>query len=283
MTPRLTVIIVTYNSAEVIQSALASIDASLPVIIVDNASSDATCTEAMRLCPRAQLIRSAENLGFGRANNLALAQVATEFALLLNPDAALHSGCCEQLLATADRYPNAAIIAPVLLNSDGSQQDNYKNSIFHHRNTSIQHLPEGDLCADYLSGAVLLMRMQHMTPLGFFDPAIFMFFEDDDICMRAKAAGHDVLVCALAVAVHLSGRSSPPKLRYLYRKNWHMSWSRLYIERKYHGTSAAVRLALLQCSTYALKTLGYALLLNAPKTIKSLARFSAAVTFLCYP
>jgi N-acetylglucosaminyl-diphospho-decaprenol L-rhamnosyltransferase len=277
---RLTVIIVTHNSAEVITQALESIDTAFPVMVVDNASTDNTCALVIAACPRATLIQSNENLGFGRANNLALAQVTTEFALLLNPDAVLREDTCTQLLHAADTYKEAAIIAPVLLGGDGVPQDNFKGSLFARGVHGLPPLPEGDVCAGYVSGAVMLMRMAQMQALGFFDSAIFMFYEDDDICMRIKASGYTVLVAARAVAVHRSGSSSPQSTRYIFRKNWHMGWSRLYIEQKYRGRKQAWQLAALQFLLYSSKTMGYALLLKKKKAVKSLARLYASLAFM---
>lgn len=279
MSARATVIIVTHNSASVIEACLNSIPESCDVIVVDNHSTDATHYLVAEICPRAKLLCKRKNYGFGRANNVALEMVKTEFALLLNPDAVLRPDTCDALIAAADNYTNAAIIAPVLLNSDGTQQDNYKNSLFRRKGKTIQKLPEGDICADYLSGAVLLMRMKHLKPYGFFDPAIFMFYEDDDICFRARRYGYGLVVAHQAVAVHLSGTSSPASMRYIYRKNWHMGWSRLYIERKYQGKKAVCKLAVSHFFTYSAKTLGYALLLNKQKTIKSCARTCAAMAY----
>ena len=280
MTSRLTIIIVTHNSAAVIGACLSAIDPQLPVILVDNASHDDTITIAASH-PHISILPCTENLGFGRANNLALETVTTEFALLLNPDAILKPSCCDALLRAADIYQQAAIIAPLLMTSDGSLEDNYKNAIFtRHGIKTIHQPPEGDLCADYLSGAVMLLRMQPLATLGFFDPGIFMFYEDDDICLRVRAAGYELVVAKEAVAIHTRGHSSPSTFRYLFRKNWHMNWSRLYLERKYHGKHKAMKLALGQLLTYSGKTLGYALLLRKGKGLKSFGRLCGTVAFM---
>src|SRR6185369_16128801 len=106
MTPsRVTVVIVTYNSADVLGDGLASIELHAPgirTIVVDNASEDGS-VEVARSSSFATLISSEENEGFSKANNRALRMVETEFALILNPDARLTSSTLPQLLAAAFR------------------------------------------------------------------------------------------------------------------------------------------------------------------------------------
>lgn len=83
--------------------------------------------------------------------------------------------------------------------------------------------------------------------------------DDDDMCMRMAAAGHCPVLVPSAVAERRGGGSVRPSAGYYWEKFWHMAWSRLYIEEKYHG-AAAMRLA--NALTYALKAVGHGLTLN---------------------
>ena len=85
--PRLTIVVVVFNSATVIDDCLASITPGLPIIVVDNGSTDATVEHVRRVRPDAQIIENGLNLGYGIANNVGLAHVDTEFGMILNPDA----------------------------------------------------------------------------------------------------------------------------------------------------------------------------------------------------
>jgi N-acetylglucosaminyl-diphospho-decaprenol L-rhamnosyltransferase len=96
---RVTIVIVTYNSADVLADALASIELHAPdcrVFVVDNASADAS-VEVARAAPFVTVIRADGNEGFSKANNRALNVVETEFALILNPDARLTSSTIPDL------------------------------------------------------------------------------------------------------------------------------------------------------------------------------------------
>ena len=228
-----------------------------------------------------RIIKNARNEGFGRGNNIALEQVITPYALLLNPDAIMEEGALATLIEGAQRSPDAAILAPLLYHADGSMQESYKRSVFAREKKGGQFLvPEGDLCADFLSGAIMLLNMEHMKKVGFFDPAIFLYYEDDDLCLRARAAGYGLVLVASAKAVHLMGASSgEEKLATMLFKQRHITWSRMYLERKYHGAKATGKLARKLSLLYIGRAAGSALRLDERKLQRYRARLEAIAAF----
>ncbi|MDE3060529.1 MAG: glycosyltransferase family 2 protein [Pseudomonadota bacterium] len=267
---QVTAILVAYNSAGVIADALASLRRQPEIgeiVVVDNASADGTSDLVRRDFPAVRLIANAKNEGFGRGNNVALQQVATPYALLVNPDAVLEDGAAAALLAAAGRWPEAAILAPMLYEEDGRPHHSYKRGVFAREKSRDRFtVPEGDLCADFLSGAVWLLNMTLMRQVGFFDPNIFLYYEDDDLCLRARQAGYALVLAHAARAVHGKGLSSGrPGRRAEFEKQRLMTWSRLYMERKYGGENAARTLARRLRIAYALKALLYALSCNCRK------------------
>ena len=108
---RLSVVTVTHDSADVVERCLRSVAAAHQVIVVDNASRDATRERVHGSLPGAVLIENRTNIGFGNACNAGFARANTEFVLFLNPDAALRPGALSELIAAAKRYPEAAIVA----------------------------------------------------------------------------------------------------------------------------------------------------------------------------
>jgi N-acetylglucosaminyl-diphospho-decaprenol L-rhamnosyltransferase len=278
---RVTVVIVMHNSARVIGQCLNSIPRGVRVCIVDNASVDGSAEVAFNARPDAVIVKSPDNLGFGRGNNLALAKVGTEFAFILNPDTVMREDTIEKLLQAADNYPNAAITAPIMYSADGNIQKTYKNSVFSRESGKSHYIvPEGDLCADFMSGAAMLLRMRLFKETGFFDPEIFLFYEDDDICLKVRKAGYSLVQTPSASLTHLMGKSSPPTLKYIYIKNWHTMWSRLYLERKYKGNGAAQTLAAKEMLRQLGKAIGHLFILDNNKIIKSIARLVAVFAFV---
>ena len=277
---RVTIVIIVHNSAKVIGKCLASIPPFIRVIVVDNASSDASIEIVQLARPDAIIIKSQVNIGFGGGNNLALAIVRTEFAFALNPDTIMHADTIENLLITADKYQDAAIIAPIMFFEDGTIQKTYKNSVFSRESGKSKYIvPEGDLCADFLSGAAMLFRMKLFRKIGFFDPEIFLFYEDDDICLKVRKAGYSLVQTPDASLIHLMGKSSPPSLKYIYIKNWHIMWSRLYLERKYKGDAEVRILAMKEILLQFGKSFGHLFMLDNKKIIKSIARMVAIISF----
>lgn len=139
----ITAILVTHNSAGVIADALKSLRGSRieRCMVVDNASTDGTIAVAKAAWPEAEIIQNPVNCGFGRANNIALKRVQTEFVLLINPDARLGAASLQVLLAAAARYPDAAILAPQLADESGHAHATYKRTVF-----AREHTP-GGICS----------------------------------------------------------------------------------------------------------------------------------------
>jgi GT2 family glycosyltransferase len=281
MKAEITLSIVTYNSEAVIANCLASIPPDLPVTVVDNASEDASCDIISGQFPHVRLIRSEKNLGFGRAHNLALRDVTTPYALILNPDAALRPHAIERLIEAATTYPEAAILAPALLDEQEKPQNNsYNRTIFERGKGNRMPLPEGPICADFLSGAALLVRTARFHEIGGFDENIFLFYEDDDLCLQARRHGYSCIYVPNAHIYHVAGRSSPTKSwPQIKQKYWHMAQSELQFYQKYLGESAARRQASLNIAIAALKTLAYTLTFKRFKRQKYYARLLGALRF----
>jgi GT2 family glycosyltransferase len=252
------------------------------VIVVDNASDDDSAAAARAALPSTIVISNRTNQGFGRANNQGAALAGTEFVLLINPDAELRPGAIEHLVAAADRYPEAALLAPAILDPTGTRIATHNVGLFdQNRITGRKRvLPDGDMCADFLSGALMLVRREPFQAIGGFDPNIFLYYEDDDLCLRLRRAGHSLVQVPAAAARHMGGRSSPPTDELVRRKFWHMSWSRLYLEGKHRGARAARASAVRNVASYAVKATAHAVARHRDKTLRDKARLAGTMAWL---
>lgn len=279
MTPAaasITVILVTYNSRHILPAALAPL-AGLPhVTVVDNGSSDGSAALARELLPQALVIEPQANLGFGRANNLALERVSTEFALLLNPDCVLQPGALDALLDATHRYPEAAIWGPKIYDAPGRLGLCYRPPYYAQQPQALVD-PEGDLCTEFLTGAAMLLNMRLMRTVGFFDPWFFLYFEDDDLCLRARRAGHPLLLVNEAHVLHRVRQSSAPSWRLSYRRSLCMTLSKFYIQRKYFGAVQS-NLTMLRIGFGSLLSLPLQLLgFNGERLMRGAGRLVAAL------
>ncbi len=233
-TARVTIVIVSYNSADVLGDCLASIDLHAgghPAIVVDNASSDASF-ELAQAAQFATALRADGNEGFSKANNRALRLVETEFALILNPDARLTSSTIPQLLAAADRHPEAAALGPRTVYEDGRPQVSFGSDLSllteYRQRSLVKGVKAGEAGVleawriatqeerevDWISGSCMLLRMSGARAVGFFDERYFLYEEDADLCLRLRKAGGKVRFVPQAVVLHELGTSMAKASKY---------------------------------------------------------------------
>ncbi len=273
-----TVIVVTYNSSAILRETLPPLRDLPHLVVVDNASRDGTIATVRALAPHATLIESGANVGFGRANNLALETVATPYALLLNPDCIMTAGTVEALLVAARRYPDAAILAPKQYDAGGKLDASFRPSLWRRQPRGPLTDPEGDLCSEFLTGALMLLDMAKMrATVGFFDPWFFLYLEDDDLCLRVRAAGHSLVLVHDAAVEHRIKQSSAPSRRLDFNRDYWASLSKFYIRRKYFGLARCIA-SVLRIGVGALLALPlHALLLDRKRATRAAARLVAAL------
>ncbi len=276
----ITVSVVLYNSLQLLKERQ-DFFAGLPhLCLVDNASSDGSADWIAVHLPQAKLFRCTENLGFGRGHNLALAACDTPFALLLNPDCEIDApamGCLVQCLM---HYPDALLAVPRLTYPDGREQENHRGFMHSGGRPQAEHsAPEGALCCEFVSGAALMVRVQWFQEVGGFDPWFFLYWEDEDLCLRARANRRAVILEPAALACHALKRSSTPTAKTLFTRHYSYITSKLYLRRKMGEPLALTVLraaALLLSNT--LSMLLSLLLLDRGKVIRRAARIVAVLT-----
>jgi GT2 family glycosyltransferase len=173
-----------------------------------------------------------ENRGLAAGWNAGIARTSGRYVLLLNSDAWLDAGALDALVAFADTHPDAAVVGPRLRNPDGSLQRSVRGfPTLWRLATEYLFLRKlaprsralnafyGDgfgydrpLEAEFLMGAVLLVRREAADTVGLFDEDFFMFSEETDWCYRFRQAGWKVLFTPDAEFVHVGGAST--------RQNW---------------------------------------------------------------
>ncbi len=272
-----TVVVVTYNSAHCLPGLSGGLQMMRNIIVVDNASDDDLQTQLPLTLPQATLLRNARNLGFGAANNRALAQVKTPYALLLNPDCLPTPEFLRGLLQAADEFPDAAIIAPHLIRRNGTPEVSYRWPATHW--VSRGPKADGPCCVGFVCGAVMLLNMDVMRRIGFFDETFFLYYEDEDLCQRVFLAGQQIVVVPEVEITHLSRGSvkGPNPLKSEFIRGYHHAQSKLVFERKYFGSALANRLRW-KTLLLALLTLVLRLLLPQPRY---LARLVGRIVGLC--
>jgi len=231
----LTVIIVSYNTVALTLKAIETLYAQtfrtkFDCIVFDNASDDGSAEAIAGRYPQVILIRSPENVGFARANNIAAMQCQTPYILLLNPDTETQPGAIDALMRCAGDCPEAGIWGGRTVFADGSLNiascwaaPSLRGLLCRAVGLSTL-LPRSSFAnperygawprdtrreVDIVVGCFLLIDRSVWNDLGGFDPKYFMYGEDADLCLRARASGWRPMITPDAQIVHHVGSSTP--------------------------------------------------------------------------
>jgi N-acetylglucosaminyl-diphospho-decaprenol L-rhamnosyltransferase len=222
--PDLTVVIVTYNSALVVEQLLDSLPAALgglraEVVIIDNGSSDGT-PDLLAKRTDSRVVRST-NLGYAAGVNGGVREATGRSpVLVLNPDVVLSPGCVEPLMS-ALRVPGTGVVAPQVRNSDGSLHHSLRRepSILRSIGLNFTGLPafseylgrddeyREPHVVDWALGAVLLLSRECFDALGGWDESYFLYSEETDFSLRARDIGYVTRYEPRAVVLHIGGGS----------------------------------------------------------------------------
>lgn len=264
----LTIIIVTFNSSQVIEQCLSHLNVvKYDIVVVDNASSDNTSQIVREKFPEVKLIQSDKNLGYGRANNIGLRQAKTEFALVLNPDAFILEESTEIALGVLKNNSKIALASP---------------EIFHTADAEATIVPQpGDYrLANFIIGGVLFMRLEVFRKIGFFDEDFFMFAEDNELSDRATQNGYQIVLINNAKAFHSGAGSSKKSLRNTYRRFWHLGWSKSKYKQTKKGKLQTIRATARLSLVYFCEGIFYFLIGNINKSVSKFAFSSGCSSFL---
>ncbi|MGD0274123.1 MAG: glycosyltransferase family 2 protein [Gaiellaceae bacterium] len=259
--PALDIVIVSYRSREMLRDCLASLREYAPargarVWVVDNASRDGTVEMVRSEFPEVELIASDENLGFSKANNLAIRRGNAPYVLALNPDTIMVENALDHMLELMEANPKLGISGCRLEQEDGTFDHAARRSfptpvgalahfmhigrsskaparLSQYRAPSVESGP-----ADAVNGAFMLMRRSALDQVGLFDEGYWMYMEDLDLCYRFKQAGwltwYDPSVKIVHIKAGTSGKYRKPRLNYAF----HYGMFRFY--RKHYAATQGV-------------------------------------------
>ena len=205
----ISIIIVTYNSADCITACLASVLAQTGVtfetIVVDNASRDGTLDKLKEL--DCQVVPSLENLGFGRGCNLGFSRSRGRYIYLLNPDARLtKTDSLAELCRAMDGHSRWGMAGTRVLSADGTAESppatEYPGA--RHVRRDFSRLP-GTIA--WIIGASVVVRRELYEKLGGFDPEFFLYSEETDFCLRLRELGFEIGLIDNVAVSHIGGAS----------------------------------------------------------------------------
>jgi len=231
----ISVVIVAWNAKHYLEMCLDSLAAAAPhrsmeILVLDNASTDGSAEMLEAQFPQAKLIRSRENLGFSRGNNVAIRECRGRYIALVNPDVVVLPGCLDALADFLDKHAKVGNVGPRVLNPDMTLQIScrrfptlwnnfcsatglaslFKNyPIFtgeqmffspHDRTTPVE----------VLVGCFSMIRREAFDAVGLLDEGLFMYGDDLDWCRRCWNEGWEVVFYPGPQAIHYGGKTTAP-------------------------------------------------------------------------
>jgi len=253
-TPDVSVIIVSYNTRELLRECIESIlceqgdGLAVEVIVVDNASADSSAAMVAERFPQVRQIANPDNRGFGAACNQGLEVARGRYALILNADIRAQPGALQRLVGFMDAHPDAAVCGGQLRYPDGRIQPSCARDltlwwVFCEQSMLAKLFPRTRLFGGYwrthwdfsatieteqVMGACMMLR----RPFPRFDEDYFLYCEDTDLCYRVRQAGGKIYYVHDAVFVHhlgASGESQRAQMVIYYNRGKERYF------RKFHG------------------------------------------------
>ena len=221
---KLTVVIVNYNVRLLLEACLKSVQKAMTgiegeIIVVDNHSSDGSVDYLEPLFPDVHFIANKENMGFARANNLAIRQSRADYVLLLNPDTVVYENTLRESVAFMDSHPEAGGVGVRMLTREGEPAPEsrravptpwiaFKKMIGFSRKYYMSYLPwdqPGQI--EVISGAYCMLRHKALDQIGLLDEDFFMYGEDIDLSYRLLKGGWQNWYLPLDI-IHYKGEST---------------------------------------------------------------------------
>lgn len=215
-TKKITVSIVTYNSADEIDILMKSLQSSssfdeMTVFVVDNASKDNTVRHIKEEYPWVRVIESKENLGFGAGHNLVINNIQSDFHLIVNPDICITENAIKDSIYYLQEHTDISVLTPYVMNVDGTQQFLPKKNpsmkymiggMFENKFAFCKKLREEYTLQDkhiitpidveFCTGAFMVTRTASLHRVGGFDERYFLHFEDADLTRELRKVGRAV-------------------------------------------------------------------------------------------
>lgn len=220
--PKVTIIILTWNGARHIFDCLESVQKSTyqnyEIIVVDNGSKDGTPDLIKNNFLNVKLILNKKNLGFTGGNNIGIKQAKGEILFLLNDDTKIHPNLIEVLVKELKSSSKIGIVGPKIYFMDepkkiwfaGGRIDWFKGKTFHlgKNLTDKELINDSKKEVDFITGCALMIKKEVVDRIGLFDDKFFAYYEDADLCQRAKKIGYQIIYVPFGGVWHVKSATA---------------------------------------------------------------------------
>ncbi len=247
-------ILVQHNGFELTRAAIRALRESqkggVEIILIDNGSKGFDAAALRREFPELRVVLNPENEGFARANNLAASVATGEILLFLNTDTEAREPFAGLVEGRFREDPRLGVLGPRLVNPDGSFQlsagelptffreiyDKIMYGMLRRGARAIHARLDRAYSArrevGWVTGAALFIRTAVFRRVGGFDEAMFMYFEDKDLCKRVRDAGARVVFDPSFAVMHIKAGSSTAALEPFLHRAYRASQRRYYARHR---------------------------------------------------
>jgi len=252
----ITIVIASFKSEKKIKDCLNSIDKQAKVLVIENSNNLSFKENLEKEFSNVECVLAGANIGYGSANNIGLKKVKTKYALILNPDATLHSSALENFIKATEKIYDFAIMAPYIQEEKNKFDKNYLKNI-------------SPVEVENVKGFAMFLNISEFREVGFFDENFFFYFEEIDLCKRLINHGKKIYLIPEIKIDHGGGLSHDQSINVEMElsRNWHWMWSTFNYHKKYKGFFVSFFIILPKMSSAIIKVLIYTLIFNKKKKI----------------
>ncbi len=232
MSPLVYAVVLNHNGERWLERCLSSLAActypELRILLVDNASTDASVSVAGGISPRVEILRNAANLGFCAGNNAGIEHALShgaDYVALLNNDTYFEPEWVGRIVEVGERQPHVGILGPVQLVFDGADFNSWTTTALPHLLADLRRndRPGAWFPVEWVEGSCLVAKRALFEHVGLLDPIFQYFFEEFDFCRRARRAGFEIAIVPSSKVHHYRGGSfagsSQSRRRFLLVRN----------------------------------------------------------------
>ncbi len=255
--PLVSAVVLTWNQLSLVLDCLDSLRRidypRFRVVAVDNGSQDGTAAMIRERCPDVTVVENRQNLGFAEGNNVGIRRSladGADYVMLLNDDTVVAPEMVRELITFAELRPAVGIVGPVIRYQDVPHIIWSAGNTIDWRTGSLRRLcanrrdseaPTRPYGVDYVTGCALCIKREVIERIGLLDARYFIYYEESDWCMRARAKGYEVMVIPSARIWHKVSatmkQDSPATTYYMTRNAF------LFLARHMRGRARVAALA----------------------------------------
>jgi GT2 family glycosyltransferase len=279
----ITIVIISYNSLKLVDNYIKNLSQRIPFIVIENSRDKNVKNYLEKKYKNTKVLIPKKNLGYGAGLNLGIKKSKTKFIFCSTVDVIINNKNFSLFYKYKDLLKNFGMLS-------GTYNDEkvYKNYIIENKKIIDKNiLKEGIREVDKIFGSAFLLNKQILKKkkiFKLFDENIFLYFEDNDACLKLKKKNLKLFICDKIKFDHSERKSYnlDYDLKYKLSRNWHYCWSKFYFYKKNYSYIYALRKIFPNFLRASRLLIFNFLKMNIPEILLSIAQISGILNSLMF-